>query len=272
MSLESIKQDSLHLRGTLVRELADDSATVNDDNAQILKFHGLYQQDDRDRRRGGDREYVFMVRASLPGGALSAEQYLVADELADWVGDGSLRITSRQGLQWHQIRKGSLKPLVWTLNQSLVTTFGACGDVVRNVVACPAPSSERARIGLDRWARRVAEHFRPRTSAYWEIWIDGERAVTAEPAAVEQQGITGCVQRVGSMLTLFFGPDRVESWDDARRIDRDRYGAFFRAARRNGVLLPPSPYETWFLTLAHTHAATLNQIDATLADAVTQIT
>ena len=181
MSLESIKQDSLHLRGTLVGELADDSASFGSDNAQILKFHGIYQQDDRDLRRRVDREYVFMVRAALPGGAVSAEQYLVADELADWVGDGSLRITSRQGLQWHQIRKGSIKALVWTLNQSLVTTFGACGDVVRNVVACPAPSPERERIGLDRWARRVAEHFRPRTSNYWEIWIDGQRTVTAGP-------------------------------------------------------------------------------------------
>jgi len=121
-----------------------------------------------------------MVRASIPGGSLSGEQYLVCDELADWVGDGTLRITSRQGLQWHHIRKGGLRGLVWTLNQSLVTTLGACGDVVRNVVSCPMPRGDG--LDLSAWAGRLARHFRPRTEAYWEIWIDGERTISAHPS------------------------------------------------------------------------------------------
>lgn len=178
MTVEKIKRDSDYLRGTLVSELAEKSAAFAEDSTQILKFHGVYQQDDRDRRRGADRDYVMMVRASIPGGVLSAEQYLVADELSDWVGDGTLRITSRQGLQWHQVRKGSLRPMIWTLNQSLVTTFGACGDVVRNVVACPGPST--AGLDLSGWAGRLADRFRPRTNAYYEVWIDGARTVSAE--------------------------------------------------------------------------------------------
>lgn len=179
MSVEDIKRDSDHLRGSLVAELAEDTDAFAEDSTQILKFHGVYQQDDRDNRKGADRDYVMMVRASIPGGVLSAEQYLVADGLADWVGNGTLRITSRQGLQWHQVRKGSLRPLIWTLNQSLVTTLGACGDVVRNVVACPAPP-DRSAPNLTEWAARLAERFRPRSNAYYEIWIDGARTVTAE--------------------------------------------------------------------------------------------
>ncbi len=167
-----VKETSDHLRGGLVAELAADTVRFGDDDAQLLKFHGVYQQDHRDRRRGADREYVFMVRASVPGGVLSAEQYLVADALADWIGDGSVRITSRQGLQWHQVRKGSLRPMIWTLNQSLVTTFGACGDVVRNVMACPAPTPDRRVADLTGLAGTIAGRFRPRTSAYYEVWID----------------------------------------------------------------------------------------------------
>jgi len=185
MSLETLKSESDFLRGSLVHDLAQDSSGIGDDSAQILKFHGIYQQDDRDLRQGRDRDYVFMVRASLPGGVLSAEQYLVSDGLADQVGDGTLRITTRQGLQWHHVRKGSLRPLIETLNRSLVTTLGACGDVVRNVVACPAPETGNTKLQLSRWAQRIAERFRPRTRAYYEIWIDGARTVSAESDAAE---------------------------------------------------------------------------------------
>ena len=185
---EARKRDSDLLRGSLAAELAGGEGPFGEGGAELLKFHGIYQQDDRDLRRGIDRDYVFMVRASVPGGVLSAEQYLVADALADWVGDGTVRITSRQGLQWHRVRKGSLRPMVWTLNQSLVTTFGACGDVVRNVAACPAGLAPFDAPG---WAARLAERFRPASRAYWEIWIDGSPTVSSHPAADEDEPIYG---------------------------------------------------------------------------------
>ncbi|MPZ53586.1 MAG: NADPH-dependent assimilatory sulfite reductase hemoprotein subunit [Acidimicrobiia bacterium] len=173
VDLETLKSESDHLRGTLAQELSESSDMFSEGAAQLLKFHGIYQQDDRDHRRGKERDYIFMVRTSLPGGELSAEQYLVCDDLADWVGDGSIRITTRQGFQWHHVRKGRLHPVVWTLNQALVTTIGACGDVVRNVVACPA-SPELGRLAIE-----IATHFRSRSSAYWDVWIDGKPLVSA---------------------------------------------------------------------------------------------
>lgn len=185
MSVETIKAESDLLRGSLLAELAHTDPFFVEENVQVLKFHGIYQQDDRDVRRGRDRDYVFMVRAAVPGGVLSGEQYLVADELADWVGDGTIRITSRQGFQWHRVRKGSLKPMLWLLNQSLVTTLGACGDVVRNTVACPAQIDPVFDPGD--WAARIATTFRPRTAAYWEIWLDGERVLSAHPADGEDE-------------------------------------------------------------------------------------
>lgn len=176
MSLETIKGQSRYLRGSIAHELGTREPVFGEESSQVLKFHGVYQQDDRDLRRGGDRTHILMVRAALPGGRLSAEQYLVADELADLVGDGTLRITSRQGLQWHRVGKTDLSALIWTLNQALVTTLGACGDVVRNVVACPDPGAPEE---LEEVAIELAERFRPRTSSYWELWVDGERAVSA---------------------------------------------------------------------------------------------
>ena len=144
MTVEDIKRSSRYLRGTLAEELADPSDAFSADNTALLKFHGIYQQDDRDQRRALTQKrqplaYSCMVRTSVPGGVLSAEQYLAMDALTDKVSNGTLRITTRQGIQFHFVAKGDLRPLVATLNEHLVTTKGACGDVVRNVVACPAP-------------------------------------------------------------------------------------------------------------------------------------
>src|SRR6267154_1915515 len=118
-----------------------------DESAQLLKFHGTYQQEDRDQRRaqrGTDAEpaHQFMVRCKIPGGVLSGPQYLVIDELADRYGNGTLRVTTRQGNQFHGVLKGDLKATIRSVNDVNVTTLGACGDVVRNVIACPAPRSE----------------------------------------------------------------------------------------------------------------------------------
>jgi sulfite reductase (ferredoxin) len=193
-SVEQVKADSQALRGSLGAELVDGTAAFSSASECILKFHGIYQQDDRDVRRertraGEDLDHIFMVRASVPGGALTAEQWLAMDRLADEVANGTLRLTSRGGVQLHFTRKGGLAPLIRTLDEHLVTTLAACGDVVRNVVACPAPLEDsRQKVLLD-LAERLATRFRPRTRAYYEVWIDGQQAVSAESpldgAAVE---------------------------------------------------------------------------------------
>ena len=187
--VERIKAESLGLRGTLGVELANDSTHVSHDAERILKFHGSYMQEDRDQRRerkkaGLEPAYQFMVRSKLPGGVMTADQYLVQDALADSYGNGTLRITTRQGFQFHGILKGDLRSAIRDLNDALVTTFGACGDVVRNVVSCPAPMAGGVREEVIEWARRLKDETLPRTNSYHEIWIEGV-AVTKEVDDVE---------------------------------------------------------------------------------------
>jgi sulfite reductase (ferredoxin) len=184
-AVEGVKTASRHLRGTLAAELASDTDEFTSDATTLLKFHGTYQQDDRDQRRArtAKREplaYSCMVRTSLPGGVLSAEQWLAADALADEVADGTLRITTRQDLQFHFVHKGELHRLISTLNRHLVTTLAACGDVVRNVMCCPAHVPGRDQATALAAARALSARFKPRSAAYYELWVDGERAVTAE--------------------------------------------------------------------------------------------
>ena len=183
-AFEQLKADSNGLRGTLPEELAADTPKFSNGAAQLLKFHGSYQQDDRDVRKergklGLDRDYVCMVRAGIPGGVLSPQQYLAMDKLADSVGNATLRITTRQGLQYHFVRKGDMKSLIGTLNENLVTTLAACGDVVRNVMCCPAPPANAAEAEVQSQAAAVSRALKPQSSAYWQMWVDGERAVSA---------------------------------------------------------------------------------------------
>jgi sulfite reductase (ferredoxin) len=183
--VEQVKLVSRHLRGPVEHELHDGSDHFSDEGYQILKFHGIYQQENRDVRkarkaRGLGPEYAFMIRVAIPGGRLSPEQYLVLDRLADELGNATLRITTRQAIQYHGVRKGGLKPLIQILNRNLLTTLSACGDVVRNIVACPAPFVDRQRTELMRYARELSDRLKPRTHAYYEIWLDGEKAATLE--------------------------------------------------------------------------------------------
>jgi sulfite reductase (ferredoxin) len=190
--VEDVKTASRHLRGTLAAELATGSDRFSADACTLLKFHGSYQQDDRDQRRARtaqrqDLAYSCMVRTSLPGGVLSADQWLAADTLAGEVADGTLRITTRQDLQFHFVHKGELRRLVATLNEHLVTTLAACGDVVRNVVCCPADVPARDQSTVLNAARALSTRFKPQGAAYYELWVDGEKAVTAEvPEAPEE--------------------------------------------------------------------------------------
>lgn len=186
-AVEALKANSDHLRGTIRAELDGDAGEpFTKQAAGLLKFHGIYQQDDRDLRRQRTRareplEYSCMVRASVPGGRLRPEQWFELDRLADELADGALRLTSRQGVQYHFVHKRDLHSLVNRLNRSLVTTYAACGDVVRNVMVSSAPYAGRDLAQLDSLARALSNRFRPKSDAYWELWLDGERAVSAGP-------------------------------------------------------------------------------------------
>ena len=189
---ESVKQNSHHLRGSIIEELTLERPDFSKETVQILKFHGTYQQSDRDQRRAGlPPEFGSMVRLSIPGGALTAEQYLQLDRLADEAGDGGLRITSRQDIQFHRVGKTELRPLIRTLNANLLTTLAACGDVVRNVVCCPAPFGDKERTRVQQLAGDLGRGLKPSTRAYYEIWLDGEKAAAAEPVTPDEEPLYG---------------------------------------------------------------------------------
>ena len=184
--VERLKAESLGLRGSLAAELENDSSHLSEQATQLLKFHGSYQQDDRDVRRerkkaGLEPAYSFMIRSKLPGGVVTAEQYLVHDHIAGQYANGTLRITTRQGFQFHGVLKGDLRRTIHELNDALVTTFGACGDVVRNVVSCPAPIAGGLREEVIELARLLRDETLPRSRSYHEIWIEGT-SVTREEA------------------------------------------------------------------------------------------
>lgn len=185
--VEGIKEASGYLKGFLADDLHNGLDHISDAAAGILKFHGSYQQDDRDQRRARQREkkgkaHQFMVRLRLPGGRLTAEQYLVCEELARLAGDGTLRITTRQEFQFHGVVKQDLAVVIQHINENLLCTLAACGDVERNVLACPAPIHDGIRDQLIEDARSWASHVAPKTSAYWDMWVDGQRIETLPPA------------------------------------------------------------------------------------------
>lgn len=171
---EVLKQNDPTLSGTLAETLANPAlACFSADDEQFLKFHGIYQQDDRDKRKTG-RQYIMMIRARIPGGIIPPDQYLAFDDLSERHGNQTLRITSRQSFQWHGVVKDKLGPLMKGLHDALCTTVAACGDVNRNVMAPPTPATSvlAGRVLAD--ARRVDAALRPATEAYHSIWIDGE--------------------------------------------------------------------------------------------------
>jgi sulfite reductase (ferredoxin) len=179
-SAEGVKQDSRQLRGTIREELEQAMAQFSEANKQLLKFHGTYQQEDRDARKNRQREgtgkhYMFMVRCRIPGGRLTAAQYLAIDELAGRFANGTLRFTTRQGIQLHGVLKTNLRETIAGINECLLTTLGACGDVERNVMACPAPHyHDGVHRQLQETAVLLAAQLAPRTRAYHEIWLNGQ--------------------------------------------------------------------------------------------------
>jgi sulfite reductase (ferredoxin) len=194
LSVEEIKAASNYLSEGVAEHVFDETTDhVEDTVYQLLKFSGMYQQDDRDlrkqrRQEGKDKAYSFMLRSRAPGGRLSAAQYLMHDRLADSVGNGTLRLTTRQGIQLHGILKGDIQKTIRTLHSEMVTSLAACGDVNRNVMACPAPEVSRKHALLEEVADEINAHLLPKSEAYYQLWLDGERqplptAATPEPVA-----------------------------------------------------------------------------------------
>jgi sulfite reductase (ferredoxin) len=196
-SVERIKLESRHLRGRLAADLVDNSSqTLSPGQEQLVKFHGVYQQEDRDARKalkaaGIEKSYNFMVRSRIPGGAVTADQYLMQDELAGRYANNTLRITTRQGFQLHGVLKGDLQRAIRGINDALLSTLAACGDVNRNVMACPAPISSRAQAQVQEIAHTIAMRLAPKSGAYHEIWIDGESVATVETPQDESEPLYG---------------------------------------------------------------------------------
>src|SRR5256885_5205897 len=182
---EAVKQQSRQLRGHIARDLRDTGTPFDKEGYSLLKFHGIYQGYDRDsaterKQRGDSKIWQFMVRVRIPGGRLTAEQYLALDLLADTYANSSLRITTRQSIQFHGVVKRGLKKAIAEINGSLLTTLAACGDVVRTVTTVPVPLRDPVHRRLENDARRLSTHLLPQTGAYHEIWLDGEKVTPDE--------------------------------------------------------------------------------------------
>ncbi len=178
--VEHIKSRSNYLRGTIAESLADRATgAVADDDTQLTKFHGFYQQDDRDLRAERKQQklephYQFMVRLRLPGGVLTGSQWLALDEIARTYANGTLRVTTRQTFQYHGVFKEHLKPLLQAVDAAGLDAKGGCGDVNRNVVANTNPHRSRLHTQVHDWTHRISEHLLWRSKAYEELWLDGE--------------------------------------------------------------------------------------------------
>jgi sulfite reductase (ferredoxin) len=180
--VEGLKEKSNYLREPVLSELKLDTNYFSEDAIQILKFHGSYQQDNRDNRvKGQEKDYSMMLRTRSPGGYIPPELYLTLDRLSDTYGNGTLRATTRQGFQLHGILKRNLKASITEIVHSMGSTLGACGDLNRNVMAPPAPYKNRPeyQYALD-YANRIADLLTPQSGAYYEIWLDGEKAISGQ--------------------------------------------------------------------------------------------
>lgn len=170
--VEGVKAASNYLRGDIADELVDGQDHFGKDSINLLKHHGTYQQDDRDDRGKDGKKFSFMVRTAIPGGKLTSSQMLSELDLCDEVGNSTLRITTRQGLQLHGVLKGDLKRAIHRINEVQLTTLAACGDVERNVMCSPCPyKSDPVYDQMQELALKLAVHLRPHTRAYHDLWL-----------------------------------------------------------------------------------------------------
>ena len=192
-AVEGIKKASRGLRGTLVESLDDPlTGAIRDSDTQLIKFHGSYQQDDRDIRAEREHQklepaYSFMIRTRTPGGVASPKQWLALSALARKYGSGTLRLTTRQAFQLHGVIKKDLRATMQGMQAVLIDSIAACGDVNRNVMASVNPVESKLHEEVHRWAVKVSEHLLPKTKAYHEIWLNGEKLA----GAAEEEPILG---------------------------------------------------------------------------------
>lgn len=195
-AVETIKAGSRFLAGTIEDDLASESATFGKDNLQLLKFHGTYQQDDRDarvslRQQGKEKAFSMMVRCRIPGGRLTSRQFLAHLDLCDLLGNSTMKITTRQTIQLHGIVKQDLRQTIATINSLGLSTFAACGDVNRNVMCCPAKKNSAVHREIEKLTYNLAEALAPRTTTYRELWVlddsTGERHLVEQRQASRQE-------------------------------------------------------------------------------------
>jgi sulfite reductase (ferredoxin) len=184
--VEIIKENSDYLRHPLIEELATTASSISEDAAQLYKFHGGYQQDDREKRAFGEGKfYQFMMRTKQPAGKVPNKLYLTMDDLANTHGNGTLRLTTRQTYQLHGILKSDLKKTFATVIRNMGSTLGACGDINRNVTASPAPYANKPEYDIaQELAKDIADLLAPQSGAYYDVWLDGEQIMTAEKPEV----------------------------------------------------------------------------------------
>ena len=188
---ERIKEASNYLRGTLADGLREEiTGAIIEDDAQLVKFHGMYLQDDRDlrperTRKKMEKAFSFMIRVRIPGGVLSPRQWLALDEVACVYGNGTMRLTTRQTVQLHGVIKSNLKATLKTIDEVLLNSIAACGDINRNVMCNVLPDQSRAHAAAINMARTISDDLLPHTPAYREIWLDGERIAGGEEEVVE---------------------------------------------------------------------------------------
>ncbi len=179
--IEKIKQASEHLRGSIVESLGDEiTGAIREDDQAVIKFHGMYQQDDRDRREERaakklDRLYSFMIRLRLPGGFLKPEQWIAVHEVAGEHSTGVIKITSRQTIQLHGILKSAIKPTIQAFNSAKLDSIATCGDINRNVLCSAHPKQSAIHAQVFAYADKISELLMPKTKAYYEIWLDEEK-------------------------------------------------------------------------------------------------
>jgi len=180
-AIEKIKADSDGLRGTIKESLSDEiTGAIREDDQAVIKFHGMYQQDDRDRREERaekklDRLYSFMIRLRLPGGFISAEKWIAANEIANENSTGVIKITTRQTIQLHGIIKSKIKPTISAFNQANLDSVATCGDINRNVTCAAHPVQSPIHDKVFAYASKISTLLFPKTKAYYEIWLDEEK-------------------------------------------------------------------------------------------------
>lgn len=188
---ERIKEASDYLRGTLADGLREEiTGAIIEDDAQLVKFHGMYLQDDRDlrperTRKKMEKAFAFMIRVRIPGGVLTSQQWLALDQVARDYGNGTMRLTTRQTVQLHGVIKSNLKATLKAIDAVLLNSIAACGDINRNVMCNVLPEQSAGHAAAIALARAVSDHLLPHTPAYREIWLDGERIAGGEQEVIE---------------------------------------------------------------------------------------